>query len=190
MCGFVQRAELDASNVHWETPYCRHQKIIRKFAFWNTLRTCYGGVMENDPTKIKTVWNNQRVPVILRRDSWKLRVRLPFAVDKRPWLKASGGINPNWISNGKFWEVPKSWLNNLVQRALDRYNQLYVIQPYRAQRKCAPNCWNATGHDCDCQCMGENHGQGQMGSWLVISDTFATKWGDAELACRLMTKRK
>jgi hypothetical protein len=34
--------------------------------------------------------------------------------------------------------------------------------------------------------MGLHHGAGTDGSWFEVSDTFATRWGDQKLACRLM----
>jgi hypothetical protein len=37
--------------------------------------------------------------------------------------------------------------------------------------------------------MGANHGFGNDGSWFEVSETFATRWGEEELACRLMVKR-
>lgn len=30
-----------------------------------------------------------------------------------------------------YWELPKSWFNDLVDRALQRYGKVYIIQPYR-----------------------------------------------------------
>jgi hypothetical protein len=33
--------------------------------------------------------------------------------------------------------------------------------------------------------MGANHGAGNDGSWFEVSDTFSTRWGERELACRL-----
>jgi hypothetical protein len=35
--------------------------------------------------------------------------------------------------------------------------------------------------------LGRYHGAGNDGSWFEISDTFATRWGDQDVACRLMT---
>ena len=35
--------------------------------------------------------------------------------------------------------------------------------------------------------MGANHGIGNDGSWFEVSDTFSTRWGERELACRLLT---
>ena len=34
-----------------------------------------------------------------------------------------------------------------------------------------------------------NHGIGNDGSWFEVSDTFSTRWGERELACRLLTAR-
>lgn len=38
-----------------------------------------------------------------------------------------------------------------------------TCQPVRGRvshHKCGPKCVNATGHDCECQCGGKNHGRG------------------------------
>jgi hypothetical protein len=142
-------------------------------------------------TRVKAIWNQQDIPVLLRRGKGhKLRMRLPFADENRKWLRISGKSEPEWNSKPKFWELPQNWFNNLVENSLNRYGKLYVIQPYREQEKCAPACWNAVGHECQCQCMGENHGVGENGSgWFVVSDTFATRWSEQQVACRLMTKK-
>ena len=76
-----------------------------------------------------------------------------------------------------------------IERSLAEYGKVYVIQPYREQEKCSPACQNATGHECQCSCMGLYHGAGNDGSWFEVSDTFAARWGEQELACRLMTAR-
>jgi hypothetical protein len=77
-----------------------------------------------------------------------------------------------------------------VEQTLKKYKKLYIIQPYRVQEKCAPACWNAEKHECQCSCMGENHGMGNpSGKWFVVSETFATTWRQNELACRLLTAK-
>lgn len=139
---------------------------------------------------LRAVWNQGRIPVLLRGGKGHpLKARLPFAVDNRPWLASCGRRNPIWHKIKKYWELPASWFNELVERALKRFGKVYIIQPYRIQEKCAPACWNATGHECECSCMGQNHGAGTSGNrWFVVSETFATRWGDQELACRLLTR--
>lgn len=139
---------------------------------------------------LKRVWSQQATPVILRRTGkgQKLRVRLPYEELNRDWLRNGRRSNPDWVAKDKYWELPKAWFNDFVNRALAKYGKVYVIQPYREQEKCASACLDAMGHECSCSCMGANHGAGNDGSWFEVSDTFATRWGELHLACRLMTR--
>ncbi len=144
-----------------------------------------------DSERLKYVWNQLQIPVALRRTGpgERLRVRLPFATTNREWLQDGRRTAPAWNAKDKYWELPKKWFDDFVNRSLDKYGKVYIIQPYREQEKCAPACQNATGHECQCSCMGQHHGAGNDGSWFEVSDTFATRWGDREIACRLLTKK-
>lgn len=147
--------------------------------------------VEMDSRALKLVWNQKEIPVVLRRigKGERLRVRLPYADDNGKWLQNSRRSNPVWIAEKHYWEVPKAWFNDIVDRSLLRYVKVYIIQPYREQEKCSPACQNAVGHECQCSCMGLHHGVGNDGSWFEVSDTFSTRWGNRELACRLLTAR-
>jgi hypothetical protein len=149
--------------------------------------------MNTDPheTALKSVWNQTLIPVVLRRGGkgQRLRIRLPVAEDNQQWLQAGKRTAAVWLPKYRCWEVPKAWFNEFVEKSLVRYGSLYVIQPYREQEKCAPACHNATGHECQCACMGANHGAGNDGSWFEVSETFATRWGEQHLACRLMVAK-
>ncbi|WP_428515459.1 hypothetical protein [Roseovarius sp.] len=141
--------------------------------------------------RYKSVWNQKEVPVIIRRTGKdeKHRVRLPFSEDNREWLQHGRRTKPVWQQSGRYWELPKAWFNDFVERALERYRQVYIFQPYREQEKCSPACQKALGHSCQCSCMGANHGAGGGGSWFEVSETFAFRWGSRNLACRLLTTR-
>jgi len=141
---------------------------------------------------IAAIWAQDRIPVVLRRTGKGelLRVRLPFSADNRAWLQNGRRNIPVWIAGKKFWELPKAWFDNLVERALERYGSLYVIQPYRKQEICSPSCQNAKGHECQCSCMGIYHGVGNDGTWFEVSEAFSTRWGGRELACRLMISKR
>ena len=142
--------------------------------------------------KLKQRWNQQSIPVIFRPGGKeKLKVRVPFAKNNRAWLKYGHRIEPIWEKEKKYWLLPKSWFNDVVDKCLKKYGKVYIIQPYREQEKCAPACWNAKGHECNCSCMGENHGKdGDNSDWLVISDAFASRWWEREYACRMLTNNK
>lgn len=137
----------------------------------------------------RAIWNQANIPVVLRRagKGQKLRARLPFVPGNRAWLKSDRRINPVWVDNGSYWELPKAWFNDFVERALKRHGSVYIFQPYRELEKCAPACQNAVGHECQCSCMGANHGAGNDSSWFEASEAFSFRWGEQELACRLLT---
>lgn len=124
--------------------------------------------MDASPQVLKEIWGQQRIPVVLRRGGKGelLRVRLPFSEDNRDWLGEGRRSRPTWLSNKACWETPKNWFDDFVKKALKRYGKLYVIQPFREQEVCAPACKNATGHECQCSCMGAYHGTGRDGSWF------------------------
>lgn len=141
-----------------------------------------------DAARLKWVLAQTSTPVAMRLGKGhKLLVKLPYALDNRHWLQAGRRTSPNWEPEAKHWELPQSWFNDLVNRTLDRYGKVYVVQPYREQEVCAPACWNAVGHECQCSCMGARHGSGASGGWFIASDTFAVRWGPRFLACRLVT---
>lgn len=116
-------------------------------------------------------------------------MRLPYSDTNRAWLHAGHRNKPSWNSERRCWELPKAWFESIVKRALDKYAQIYVIQPFNAQEKCAPACWNALGVECECSCMGQNHGAGHPeGKWHVVSETFAVRWDDKQYSCRLLKR--
>lgn len=154
--------------------------------------TIQANALDDDPRRLKDVWNQKRIPVVVRtgRKGEKLRIRLPFANDNRSWLQNEQRLSPDWDSEKKHCEIPKAWFNGFVDRALALYGAVYVIQPYREQEKCASKCRNAFRHECQCSCMGANHGHTNSHGWFDVSETFATRWGEQVLACRLMVKPK
>ena len=116
-------------------------------------------------------------------------VKLPYAPGNGDWLRSDHRRKPEWVKQYKCWETPKSWFEDVVRRLLQRFGRVYVIQPYRTQEKCAPACWNATGVECECSCMGANHGSGDpQGKWHVVSDTLAVSWHGRPLGCRLIER--
>lgn len=148
-----------------------------------------------DREKLVSIWKKQNsIPVVLRRTGKgeRLRVKVPYSDDNLIWLRNGQHSIPDWIpprgESPGYWELPKSWFNELIERFLDRYKNVYIIQPYRELEVCSPACQNAVGHECQCSCMGANHGAGNDGSWFEVSDTFSMRWGDRDIACRLLTR--
>lgn len=148
--------------------------------------------MKAEEEEAKAVWNNGDIPVILRRGgSQAVRLRIPYASSNRNWLKnGSRKKDPEWVTTGKYWELPASRFNDLVKMLLSRFGKLYIIQPYREREVCATKCMNAHGFDCQCSCMGANHGSANSDGWFEVSESFAVRYGEKRLACRLIKSIK
>jgi len=144
--------------------------------------------MEAQDPRLRKIWRQTKQPVIYRQQRPKpILVRLPYAIDNYAWVRGEQRRKPAWNKQYKCWETPNSWFDSLIKRALERFGRVYVIQLYKQQQKCAPACWNAEGFNCECSCMGENHGSGHPGGkWHEVSDTFAFNWGQHQYACRLI----
>ena len=143
--------------------------------------------MQGQDPKLRQIWLQKKIPVAYRQAK-SLLIRLPYAPDNRRWLKDNRRKQPRWDTQYKCWEIPRTWFESVVQRTLKRFGRAYVIQAFRTQQRCAPACWNAKGFDCECSCMGANHGSGDpSGQWYVISETLAVNWGERQYSCRLIT---
>jgi hypothetical protein len=96
--------------------------------------------------KLKSVWNQREIPVILRRTGkgQDIRLRLPTInlsrdnIPHREWIRNGRRSAVAWSIKYRCWEAPKAWFNDIVERCLEEYSKLYIIQPYREQEKCAP----------------------------------------------------
>ena len=142
-------------------------------------------------SRLASVLNQKNIPILYRCDikGSPLYVKLPYTSDNMFWLRNGAKREPKWNRHFEWWETPKSWFNDLVSRSLHQYDRIYVIQPYKEQEKCSPACRNASGHKCSCSCMGAHHGsKNAENNWFVVSETFASRWSDLKIACRLICK--
>jgi hypothetical protein len=134
------------------------------------------------------VWRNGAIPVVYQPGGRRpLLVRLPYREGNRDWLLANGR-SIAWRARWKAWEVPRSRFDEIIGLALERFESCWVIQEYRPLEKCAPACWNAMGYECQCSCLGANHGSGRQLEH-VVDETFAFEWGERKLSCRLLGRR-
>ena len=143
-----------------------------------------------DKDRIKEIWLQDAIPVLFRKGTgFPLLLRNPYRDDNREWLRNKRRSKPKWIieNNYPYWKIPKIWFDDTVTRALERWQKLYIIQPYAERETCSRKCVNAKGHECECSCMGARHGSGYLGNdWFEVSETFAMTWKSAEIACRLL----
>lgn len=145
--------------------------------------------MENRNQQLLEIWKQKETPVLfLKSKKDPLLARFPHGKYDRKWVKGDHRRAPEWLENYKCWKTPKAWLSCLIKRSLEEYGKVYLIQPFQPHQKCAPACWNATGEECQCSCLGKNHGAGKpKGKWYEVSETFAVFWGEKHYGCRLIT---
>ena len=142
--------------------------------------------MDITDQKFRQIWYESDKPVIVRQGKHRsVLMRFPRSATNTMWIKAWKRNNPIWDGQLECWETPRAWFNDMIQRCLEEYGVVYLVQRHREMQRCAPACWNASGYDCECSCMGANHGSGHPGGrWYVVSDTFAFKWDSRQYACR------
>lgn len=140
---------------------------------------------------IEPIWNQRQTPVIFRRGPGKtLLIRLPFDNNNMDWLRGERRRKPKWNIQYKAWEAPTAWFDDLIEQTLEKYGKAFVIQPFDENQVCAPACWNAQGHHCECSCLGANHGRGKPeGDWIIKSDAFAFRARNGTFSCQLLRKK-
>lgn len=137
--------------------------------------------------RIADIWRQRLIPVLFKRSSNELLVKLPYESNNREWLRNEKHRIPVFEKKWQAWNIPVAWFEESVRRTLKKYGQVYIIQHHREQQKCAPACWNAKSFTCECSCMGANHGNGFPGGhWHEVAETFAFSYGPRQYACRLL----
>jgi hypothetical protein len=146
------------------------------------------------------IWCQKEIPVIYRAGK---KLPLYIKIEEREaylnidghwyysenWLRV-GNRKPRWLCEFGCWSVPAAWFSKIIRLCLDRYERVYVMQPYREKEQCAPACWDAQGDLCECSCLGANHGTGQPDGYYIISETFAVRWSGPRIGCRLLVRKE
>lgn len=145
----------------------------------------------------RKAWNQKQFPVILRRKKQagknpKLRVRIPAGTNAYFVLK--GGSRrchaPVHITNGNYWELPYSRLNDLVEILAKKFGSVILMQPVMHKQVCASACMEAMGFECECSCLGENHGSRNMdSSWFEVDDTYAVRYEEEEVSLKIISSK-
>jgi hypothetical protein len=146
-------------------------------------------MFEGADPRLNEIWEQRSIAVLYRPGDDDLYVKTPYALGNKEWFQDGRNRRsaPKWNPEEKHWRVPRSHFKELTRRLVERFRRAYIIQPYNEKEVCAPACWNASGLDCECSCLGQNHGNGQPGGrWYIISETCAIKWGSRGLKWNLI----
>ena len=142
-------------------------------------------------------WQQKDIPVIVRTrkrggGNPKLRVRLPEYGDHYTLLKGTNKYNRNPVEvpAKRYWEVAYRRLNGLVEILANFYGKVILIQPVREKQVCARKCMEATGFECECSCLGANHGAYNMdSSWYEVDDTYAVRHGSEYASLKIIAPK-
>ncbi|MEU1418360.1 hypothetical protein [Kitasatospora sp. NPDC005751] len=104
----------------------------------------------------------------------RIKVRLPYAVGNRAWIHSILGdlTRPEWNREDKSWDISRQHMRTLVEALAERFGSVDVTIDFRTNSRCDDRCRDAEGDDCDCQCMGENHGgAAYWRNWREVGET-------------------
>lgn len=75
------------------------------------------------------------VPLLKARmpTMWVIESITGWIHENRTWPRSKCRHRPEWVNELHYWEIPKAWLNDFVDRALQRYRSVDIIQPYLEQ---------------------------------------------------------
>lgn len=91
----------------------------------------------------------------------------------RAWLQAELGrrIDLQHAGHGN-WESARRHLRMLVEACAARFGEIEVVLDFRTRDRCDTRCQEATGDDCVCSCLGENHGGAAYWKrWIPVGET-------------------
>lgn len=93
-------------------------------------------------------------------DQRRLLLWMPYSGGtNRAWLRSELGkrIDLRYIGHGR-WAIARPHLRTLIEACAERFGEVDVVLDFRTRDRCDTRCQEATGDDCVCSCLGENHG--------------------------------
>ncbi|NUS72427.1 MAG: hypothetical protein HOQ05_03370 [Corynebacteriales bacterium] len=136
----------------------------------------------------KDVWVRRPLGPSKRLTAW-----MPYETGgHRLWLKQVLGqrTRPYWNKDAHHWEISRVHLRHLVDALVRKFNSVDVFLQFRANETCDRQCRRATGIECSCSCLGQNHGEEQGGAywknWQQIGDVVLIDGAIKERQLRVM----
>lgn len=105
-------------------------------------------------------------------------IKMPYAPGNRAWLKDVLGdrIRPTWNKDLGRWEIARNHFGSVVEALADRLGRIDAYMDFTCIERCDSRCKAARSRECNCVCLGKNHGQGGVThGWKLVSDTLEIK---------------
>jgi hypothetical protein len=129
---------------------------------------------------------SQRPRVHRKVGETRLWVWMPYSTTNRQWLKDTLGarIKLEWVKRPgeSHWEIARNHLRAVVEALADRFGSVDVYLEYKLTERCDTRCRDARSDDCECSCLGANHGgAAYMREWRRVGETTLVASGDRKL---------
>jgi hypothetical protein len=118
------------------------------------------------------------MPWVRRRlGQTRLHVWMPYqGSSNRQWILQELGTRTRPIWNGSKtpgrWEIARPHLHLVVTSLVQRFGQVDVYLEFSNRTRCDVRCQQAEGDDCECSCLGENHGgAAYWRNWTLVGQT-------------------
>lgn len=111
-------------------------------------------------------------------EAGRVVIWLPYARGTRGWLRSvcGTGTRPEFDRARKAWTVARPHFRRIVQAVADRYGSVDVYVDHTVRHACGAMCRNAEGDDCQCSCLGDNHGNGRWHEgWQPVGDEWVVR---------------
>jgi hypothetical protein len=125
------------------------------------------------------------------KDAKKSKVRLwmpylPFddvSGGNRQWIKAVCGIKsrPEYDKATRSWTIARSHFSELLDALLREFGPVDVFEDHSEFEVCNVSCMTAQGDECECRCLGINHGvdsddpyNSPRSNWHIIDEDTGT----------------
>jgi hypothetical protein len=110
---------------------------------------------------------------------------MPYELGNRAWIHQELGyqIRPEWNRTARRWEIARQHMRTVVEALAERFGIVEVTIDFRTTSRCDSRCRDAEGDECDCQCVGENHGgAAYWRNWVEVGETTLVAAGG--ISCR------
>lgn len=116
-------------------------------------------------------------------------VRISHPEDNRAWLGSirTRGRGLLWQREERHCECHSAWLAALAEVVLAHHCRVWLMQQFDCRAGCNESCITGRGLDCECGCLGRNHGAGLVDGWAQrIEANDACALLGVVYACRLL----
>lgn len=94
--------------------------------------------------------------------------------------RANLGMEPGWV-----WTFNRTHASAVMESVAEEFGTVEVFADYNSMTKCDRRCREARGEDCECSCLGLQHGGGMlMAGWEILVGENTVLSGD-----RVRTRR-